>query len=313
MGARPFRFGVGPGAIEVRVDPDLVRLRRGASRTSGTRPSRSATTSSAPTGPSRRSPPPPPRPHDSRVGALTFGNDYRHPVVLAQEAATLDLLSDGRLEFGIGAGWMHADYERAGLSLDPAGTRVDRLEEALAVIKGLWSGEPLEHHGRHYRIAGLAGRPRPVQRPHPPVLIGGSGDRVLSLAAREADIVGLNVNLRAGHLGPEMATSATREATGRKVALVRDAAAGRSSPPEIQVYVHVVAIGGRGEGVARGAAALGLDEPAAAASPHVLAGSIDEIVGVLEERRAALGISYVSVSAESVDAMAPVVARLAGH
>ncbi len=308
---RSFRFGVGPGAIEVtsaaswrafarRVeDLGYSTLSVGDHLVGGHGPIAAIAAACAAT-------------TRLRVGALTFCNDYRHPVTLAQEAATLDLLSDGRLELGIGAGWMRADYERAGLSLDPAAVRVERLAEALTVIKGLWAGEPVDFDGTHYQVRGLTGRPRPLQRPHPPILVGGSGTRVLTLAAREADIVGLNVNLRAGHLGPEMASSATRDATEAKLAVVHAASGARAAPPELQVYVHVAAVGEGRAGVEHAARTLGLDEAEAERSPHALVGPVGAVVDALEERRAALGISYVSVSAESVDAMAPVVARLAG-
>ena len=114
-----------------------------------------------------------------RIGALTYANDYHHPVVLAKEAATLDLLSDGRLELGIGAGWMTSDYEQAGIPLDPPGTRIDRLAEAVTILKGLFADGRVDFHGDHYEVHGLEGSPKPVQRPHPPLLIGGGGRRIL--------------------------------------------------------------------------------------------------------------------------------------
>src|SRR5256712_13883228 len=124
-----------------------------------------------------------------RVGSLVFDNDYRHPVVLAKEVATLDLLSDGRFDFGLGAGWMASDYERSGIPLDSPGVRIERMEEALAIIKGLLAGGVVSFSGKHYRIASLEGHPSPVQKPHPPILLGGGGRRMLRVAAREADIV----------------------------------------------------------------------------------------------------------------------------
>ena len=308
---RPFRFGVGPGAIAVasagswrdfarRIeDLGYSTLSVGDHLVGGHGPVAAIAAAAAAT--SRL-----------RVGALTFGNDYRHPVVLAQEAATLDLLSDGRLELGIGAGWMHADYERSGIPLDPAGERIERLAEAITVLKGCFAGDPLTFEGAHYRIAGHVGRPAPVQRPHPPILVGGAGPKVLTLAAREADIVGLNVNLGAGHLGPEMGPSATRAATESKVALIAAAAAGRAAPPELQVYVHSVVIGPGSQGVEAAARSLGVTPAEAAESPHVLAGSVDAVVETLEERRERLGISYVSVGADAAVSLAPVVARLTG-
>jgi probable F420-dependent oxidoreductase len=122
-----------------------------------------------------------------RVGTLVLGNDYKHPVVLANEAATIDLLSDGRLELGVGAGWMTADYEQGGFDLDPAGVRIVRLDESLTVLKGLMADGPFTFHGEHYRIDGLDGEPKPVQRPHPPIVIGGNGPtRTLRTTARWA-------------------------------------------------------------------------------------------------------------------------------
>ena len=125
-----------------------------------------------------------------RIGTIVFANDFRHPALLAKEAATLDLLSDGRFEFGLGAGWFQTEYERAGIAFDPPGRRIDRMHEALTIFKGLWSDESLTFQGTHYAIAGLNGTPKPVQKPHPPIFIGGTGRRMLRLAGQEADIVG---------------------------------------------------------------------------------------------------------------------------
>src|SRR5690242_1083228 len=119
-----------------------------------------------------------------RVGSLVFDNDFKHPVVLAKEAATLDVLSDGRLELGIGAGWMHTDYETSGIPFDSAGVRIERLQEAVTVIKGLLAGDPFSFEGTHYKIDNLAGTPKPVQQPRPPILIGAGAKRMLSFAAR---------------------------------------------------------------------------------------------------------------------------------
>src|SRR5947208_8179692 len=124
-----------------------------------------------------------------RVGSLVFDNDYRHPVVLAKEAATLDVLSAGRLDFGLGAGWMRSDYDKSGIPHDSAGTRIERMEEGLKVIKGLWSGKSFSFEGKHYQVKDLEATPIPVQKPHPPVLLGGGGRKMLSIAGREADII----------------------------------------------------------------------------------------------------------------------------
>ena len=157
-----------------------------------------------------------------RVGALVFDNDYKHPAILAKEMATLDRLSDGRVELGIGAGWMKVDYDALGLPYDAAGVRVDRLEEALAVIKGVWGPDPYSFEGTHYTITDYNGIPKPTQQPYPPILVGGGGPRVLRLAGREADIVGINPNLRAGAVTNDAATDSVAEMVDQKVGWIRE-------------------------------------------------------------------------------------------
>jgi probable F420-dependent oxidoreductase len=248
-----------------------------------------------------------------RVGALVFCNDYRHPVVLAKEAATIDVLSEGRLELGLGAGWMTSDYTGSGIGLDPASTRIERLAEAVDVVKALFSGEPVHHVGEHYRIEGLVGAPLPAQRPHPPILIGGGGPKVLRLAAQEADIVGINIDLRAGVIDESAGPNATDAATDDKIALVRDAAGHRFDQLELQVRIHLAMVTDDRRGVAEAMApALGLSPEAALATPHALVGTADDIVEQLVARRERWGLSYIGLSADALDAMAPVIARLAG-
>jgi len=154
-----------------------------------------------------------------QLGVLVFANDYRHPVILAKELATLDMVSGGRVCVGLGAGWARSDYDAGGMAYDPPGTRVERLAESLTVLKGLFADGPLTFDGRHYRISQLEGLPKPVQRPHPPFLVGGGGRRLLSLAAREADIVGINSALTAGRAasgGAPDRTAAARGHPGRR-------------------------------------------------------------------------------------------------
>lgn len=248
-----------------------------------------------------------------RVASLMFANDYRHPVVLAKEAATLDVLSDGRFEMGLGAGWMESDYRGAGLPYDAAGTRVERLEESIAVFRALWSGEPVSHHGAHYRIDGLAGRPLPVTPGGPPLVLGGGGRRVLELAAREAAIVAVNPRLTAGRFDESTGRTATPEATDRKIGWIRAAAGDRLPELELQVRIHLVSVtadaGALVEALA-GGFGLSLDE--AKGTPHGLIGTVDEICDALVERRERWGLSYIGVPKDGVDALAPVVARLAG-
>ena len=247
-----------------------------------------------------------------RVGSLVLDNDYRHPLVLAKELATLDLLSDGRVEAGIGAGWMTSDYEESGIQHDPARVRVDRLEEALAVIKGLWGDGAVTHEGEHYRITGHDGTPKPIQRPHPPILIGGGGPRVLSIAAREADIVGINTNMKAGTMASG-AADATADAVESKVARVRETAGDRFDALELHVMSFAVMVTDDRDGTSEMVAGmLGLTPADLADSPYVLIGTTGQIADDLRSDRDRWGISYYSVMADSVEAFAPVVAELSG-
>ena len=266
-----------------------------------------------------------------RVGSLTYAIDYHHPVVLAKEAATIDVLSGGRFEFGLGAGWQTTDYEQAGIPLDRPGVRIARLAEALDVITGLWADEPCTFEGRHYTVRDLDGFPKPTRRtglsknaglstrsgmasrPGPPILIGGGGRKVLTLAAQRADIIGLNIALAAGRIDEQAGPSATHEATLEKIDWIREAAGDRFDAIELQVRVHLAAITDDRPGMAEALGpSLGLTPAQALESPHALAGTVDEIVEQCLERRARYGISYIGLSCDAIDAMAPVVDRLAG-
>jgi probable F420-dependent oxidoreductase len=248
-----------------------------------------------------------------RVGALVFDNDYRHPVVFAKEMATLDVLSGGRVELGLGAGWLTTDYEQSGIAHDPAGVRIDRMVEGLRVIKGLMADGPFSFEGTHYRIAGLDGCPKPVQRPHPPIVIGGGGRRMLSIAAREANTVGVNANLRAGRIGPEMAEDVTPAAFQRKIGWVREAAGDRFDALELEVQAFFLAVTDDREATA---AAVGQAFSMAAADvlqvPLVLIGTVAQIADELRRRRETYGLSYLTVGADVMESFAPVVELLSG-
>jgi probable F420-dependent oxidoreductase len=232
--------------------------------------------------------------------------------VLAKEAATIDLLSDGRLEFGLGAGWMTTDYTEAGIALDPPATRVERLTEAVGIVRRLLDGETVDHDGTHYRVTGHRLTPRPVQA-RVPILVGGGGRRVLSAAARLADVVGLNVNLAAGRIDERAGPNATVDATERKLTWIADAAGDRYDDLELQTRVHVTAVTDDRDGVAALLApALGISPDAALASPHALAGTVAQLVDTVVERRERFGISVVTIGVEAFEDFAPVVARLAG-
>jgi probable F420-dependent oxidoreductase len=248
-----------------------------------------------------------------RVGSLVFDNDYKHPAILAKEAATIDLLTDGRLELGIGAGWMRSDYDQLGLPYDSPALRVDRFEEALHIIKQCFTGEQFTYHGEHYRMTDYAAHPKPVQQPRPPLLIGGGGKRVLSIAAREADIVGINPNLRAGEIGVDAAQDSLREQTDRKVQWIRDAAGDRIDDIEIQMRFFVTSV--RPDRMKLGealAASLGVTPEEALESGAALVGTEDEIGEQLQRRREEWGLSYVVIGDANVDEFAPIVAKLAG-
>ena len=249
-----------------------------------------------------------------RVGTLVYDNDYRHPLVLAKEAATIDVLSGGRLELGLGAGWMRTDYEQSGIAYDSPGVRVDRFAEGVAVIAGLLeSDDPFSFAGKHYTVTDHTLLPRPLQRPRPPLILGGGGRRVLSVAGRWADIVSINVDLRAGTGGPEAAPNATPAATRQKVAWVKEAAGARFDDIELNCLIGFAMITDDGQGVVDAMApAFGLDPADALHVPLALIGTLDEMVEELQWRRQEYGISYFSVEADCWEALAPVVARLAG-
>jgi len=177
-----------------------------------------------------------------RVGPLVLDNDYKHPVVTAKEMATLDVVSGGRLELGIGAGWMASDYEQSGIAMDPAGERVERLEEAVAVLKGLFAPGAFSYEGKHYRISDLDGLPKPVQSPGPPLLIGGGGPRVLALAGREADIVGINPAVRSGQVDAAAALDGGAEITDRKLGWVKAAAGDRYPDIELTMLIYMAVL-----------------------------------------------------------------------
>ena len=250
-----------------------------------------------------------------RVGTAVLNNDLRHPVLVAREAATLDVLSDGRFELGLGAGHMQAEYEQAGLAFDPGPTRVERLAEAVGLIKRLLEGEAVTAAGPHYRVTGHTIHPRPVQRPRPPIFIGGNAPRLLAVAAREADIVGFTgILFRQG--ARQVDVSDFRAAVvDERVQLVRETAGARFAGLELNVLVQrvVVTDDRRAAAAALGGGFAQLTPDEILASPYALVGTVDQIVDDLHARRERWGLSYVMTHEAFMDALAPVVARLAGR
>lgn len=226
----------------------------------------------------------------------------------------MDVLSDGRVEIGIGAGWMITDYEEAGIPYDSPKVRIDRFVEGLAVIKGAMGAEPFSHSGEHYTITNHNGLPKPVQGRCPPILIGGGGKRVLGIAAREADIVGINGTLTAGVVGPEAIMTMTAEAVDDKVAIVRAAAGERMTDIEMNVRVFMVNVTTERDKVIDSfTTALGVPASFMIESPFALVGTPEKMIEDLLARRERWGFSYVIVGAEDVESFAPVVAALAGR
>ena len=242
---------------------------------------------------------------------LVLGNDYRHPAMLAKEAATLDLLSDGRFVMAIGAGWMKDDYERAGMPYDRASVRIQRLDESIAVLKGLFSGEPFSFEGEHYTITEMTGTPAPVNGSIP-FMIAGGAEKILGVAGREADIVGFNPSMAHGVVDERVGPSAMADATDQKVAWVEAAAGDRFGDIELQTSVFAGAITDDARGMAElMGAALGATPDQVLQSPHALFGTVDECVDTVRSWRERWGISYVSFGGDFFRDMAPVVDALA--
>jgi probable F420-dependent oxidoreductase len=252
-----------------------------------------------------------------RIGTFVANNDLRHPAVLAQDMASLDVLSGGRLEIGIGAGWNRPEYDAIGIRFEPVATRVGRLTESVAVLKGLFGDGPFTFDGQYYTIADHDGQPKPVQRPHPPLLIGGGGRRTLDLAAREADIVGLAPRQLSGQrVEPR---SLTLAATAEKIAWIRETAGDRFARLELNVYPssweivvtdHARAEAGRVIDHLRARTGVELTVDEVLESPHLFIGSVDGLVDKIRDLRAGLGISSFMLG--DVDELVAVVERLAG-
>ena len=247
-----------------------------------------------------------------RLTGFLFDNDFRHPVVLAMSANSIDVLSNGRLELGIGAGWLKEEYDLSGIPFDPVSVRLARLEEAVRLLKQLLSGKTTHFAGEFYRVEGLHIPPQPVQQPHPPLIIGGGSRRILSLAAREADIV--SITTRALPDGTKDAADMTATATDRKIAWIREAAGERFKQIELNAICMNVEVTPDRRGAAeRIAADVSLTADDVLEAPLVLLGTVDEIAETLLERRERYGLSYIVVMDTVMEAFAPVVERLTGR
>jgi probable F420-dependent oxidoreductase len=248
-----------------------------------------------------------------RVGPMVFACDFRHPAVLARELATIDLLSEGRLEIGLGAGYNTLDYNRSGLRMDPAGVRVDRLIEHTAVLKALFADGPVNFAGEHYTITDLEGTPKPFRTGGPPFIVAGGGPRILRFAATSADIVGINPSIKAGAAGPDSARDALPARIDQKVAWIREAAGDRYDDLEFTAWLAVADITDNAVAVGeRLSTRFSASAEEVLQSPVVLVGTEAEIADRLVERRDRWGYSYFVVQGPSAEKFAPLVARLTG-
>lgn len=246
------------------------------------------------------------------VGVLVFDCDFRHPVVLARELATIDAMSNGRLEVGLGAGWKALDYKRSGIPMDRPGVRVSRLIEHAAVLRGLWSAGPFTFSGEHYEVTDMEGTPAPHRPGGPPILVGGGGPRLLRWAGATADIVGVNASIHSGEIDQAAARDALADRIDDKVAWVREGAGDRVDDLEINAWLATAEITDD-PGVAEGVAALfGTDPASLRQSPLALIGSESEVAEMLYERRERWGYSYHVVPGDKVHDFAATVARLTG-
>jgi probable F420-dependent oxidoreductase len=244
------------------------------------------------------------------IGTLVLNNDLRNPVVLAKEIASLGLAAEGRIEVGLGAGWLRSDYEETGITYDDARTRVDRLAESLTVMKSLWSEGETTFAGRYCNVTGARCDPRPELPPR--VIVGGGSKRILTLAAEQADIVGVNTSLASGLKDADLASSATFDHYDRCLAWVHEGAGDRFESLELQIVAFAVMVVGSSRAAARSATLLGFNGEEALDLPIVLIGTEDELCERLIERRRRWGFSNVVVPGVAMETFAPVVARLAG-
>ena len=244
------------------------------------------------------------------VGPVVLNNDLRNPVVLAKEIATLGLAAEGRVEVGLGAGWLRSDYAQAGIEFDEPAVRVDRLAESLGVMKTLWSEGKATSAGTHYTVRDARCDPRPASPPR--VIVGGGSRRILMVAAEQADTVGVNTSLALGEKGGDLASQATFDHFDRCLAWVREGAGDRFSSIELQIVAFATRVVASRRAAARTATMLGLPGEDALELPIVLIGTEDELCERLLERRERWGFSNIVVPGEAMESFAPVVARLAG-
>jgi probable F420-dependent oxidoreductase len=251
-----------------------------------------------------------------RIGTMVYGNDFRHPLVTAKEIATLDVLSAGRVEAGIGAGWDAAEYARAGLAFDAASVRISRMEEAVDIIRLAMRGQTFSYAGKHYQVTDYQALPVSVQRAGPPLLIGGGGRRLLELAGRKADIVSLNPRLSRGTSAPDatLGSDGTAAQTDVKLRWLAEGAGSRLDEIEIAVTIYAMLHGAADSEMARKlAVTVGVSPEDLLEMPYALIGTAEQMTQTLLRRRDRWGISYVVINWRQRHAFAPVLEALAGR
>jgi probable F420-dependent oxidoreductase len=246
-----------------------------------------------------------------KVGTLVAGNDFRNPVVFAKEAATIDMLSDGRFMMGLGAGWMKEDYTITGIPQDDAMTRINRLEEAIDVMRGCWGEGAFAHQGKFYSVSEIDAQPKPISKI--PIIVGGGGEKLLGMAGRKADIVGINPKIVGRSINPRSMATAAADVVDEKIRFVKAGAGDRFDDIELQLQVFATVVTDNPMAVAEKMAPMfGLPPEVVLQAPYFQIGSVAQITDNLTMLRERWGISYIAFQQDATEAMAPVVATLAG-
>ena len=245
-----------------------------------------------------------------RLGTLVLANDFRSPLLMAREASTVDVLSGGRLELGLGAGWLDRDYQGLGMPFDRGRTRVARLREALTILKRLWSEDEVTFEGRYYRVVRAECRPRPVQRPHPPILIAGGGDEILRVAGEMADIVAI-VSYGAGQRRPTV-DQVSVDAVRQQIAIVRGAAGARWDQIELSIFVDVNLTDDPDAFIRDLVEKQQVDPEVPRRSVYRHIGTLDGLRDHLVRVRDATGISYFCLRGPHIEEFGPIVKELSG-
>ena len=246
-----------------------------------------------------------------KIGCRVFCVDYHLPIVLIKSAMTINMLSEGRLEFGIGAGWISEEYKALGIKMDEPKKRIDRMGDVIQGLKAFCSEGPADISNETLEWSGFSGIPKPKRRP--PIMIGGGSPRVLRLAGKEADIVSLNFNNRSGAIGPDGVSLSTAEQTQKKIRWIKEGAGDRFEDLEIEIGAYFTFVTDNPAPiVGEFSKIFGMPEDQMKKHPHALFGSAEEICDELERRREIFGISYVTVGTDNLESFAPVVKKLTG-